>query len=104
MWLILTIFAPEIRYNNNYNTMSEFRIKEICKEKGITQKELAEKIGISAVGLAKALAGNTTIGTLDKIASALGVPVSELFEAPKSGEAVITCPHCGKPITLQVEK
>ncbi|MBD5348811.1 MAG: helix-turn-helix transcriptional regulator [Bacteroides sp.] len=84
--------------------MSEFRIKEICKEKGITQKELAEKIGISAVGLAKALAGNTTIGTLDKIASALGVSVAELFEAPAAGTAVLTCPHCGKPITLQVEK
>lgn len=84
--------------------MSDFRIKEICKAKGITQKELAEKIGISAVGLAKALAGNTTIGTLDKIASALGVSVAELFEAPAHDAAVITCPHCGQPVTLQVEK
>lgn len=84
--------------------MSDFRIKEICKAKGITQKELAEKIGISAVGLAKALAGNTTIGTLDKIASALGVSVAELFEAPRYDEATITCPHCGLPITLQVEQ
>lgn len=78
--------------------MSEFRIKEICKAKGLTQKELAERIGISAVGLAKAIGGNTTIGTLEKIASALGVSVSELFAAPAEG--VITCPHCGKPIAL----
>lgn len=84
--------------------MSDFRIKEICKAKGITQKELAEKIGISAVGLAKALAGNTTIGTLDKIASTLGVSVAELFEAPAQDAATITCPHCGQPITLRVEK
>lgn len=84
--------------------MSEFRIKEICKEKGITQKELAEKIGISAVGLAKALAGNTTIGTLDKIASALSVNVAELFEVPAADSAVIICPHCGKTIILQVDK
>ena len=83
---------------------AEFRIKEICKERNLTQKELAEKIGISAVGLAKALAGNTTIGTLDKIAAALGVSVAELFDAPASGAASITCPHCGKPITLHVEK
>lgn len=81
--------------------MSEFRIKEICKAKGITQKDLAESIGISAVGLAKAIAGNTTIGTLEKIASALGVTVPELFEVPKS--AVLTCPHCGQPITLKIE-
>lgn len=83
--------------------MAEFRIKEICKERNLTQKELAEKIGISAVGLAKALAGNTTVGTLDKIASALGVSVAELFEAPKTDGTTITCPHCGKPIHLHVE-
>lgn len=83
--------------------MAEFRIKEICKERNLTQKELAEKIGISAVGLAKALAGNTTVGTLDKIASALGVSVAELFEAPKADGTTITCPHCGKPIHLHVE-
>lgn len=83
--------------------MAEFRIKEICKERNLTQKELAEKIGISAVGLAKALAGNTTVGTLDKIASALGVSVAELFEAPKADGTTITCPHCGKPIHLHVD-
>ncbi len=83
--------------------MAEFRIKEICKERNLTQKELAEKIGISAVGLAKALAGNTTVGTLDKIASALGVSVADLFEAPKTDGTTITCPHCGKPIHLHVE-
>ena len=59
--------------------MAKFRIKEICRDKGITQKELAEKIGITAVGLAKAIAGNTTIGTLEKVADALGVDVVELF-------------------------
>lgn len=83
--------------------MAEFRIKEICKERNLTQKELAEKIGISAVGLAKALAGNTTVGTLDKIASALGVSLAELFEAPKADGTSITCPYCGKPIHLHVE-
>lgn len=82
--------------------MAEFRIKEICKEKNLTQKELAAKIGISAVGLAKALAGNTTIGTLEKIAVALGVSVAELFEAPSADGVTITCPHCGKPVRLQV--
>ena len=83
--------------------MSELRIKQICKQKGITQKQLANTIGISAVGLAKALAGNTTIGTLEKIASALGVSVAELFEAPEADTATVTCPHCGQPVTLKVE-
>ena len=54
---------------------NEFRIAEILKSKGITQKDLAEKIGISRVGLSKAINGNTTITTLRRIAAALEVSV-----------------------------
>lgn len=60
----------------------ELRIKELCKERGITQKDLADKSGFSRVGLAKAISGNPTIGTLQKVADALGVEFLELF-APK---------------------
>jgi transcriptional regulator with XRE-family HTH domain len=77
------------------------RIKEIIKAKGITAKELAAKIGISEGALSLAINGNPTVETLEKIASALGVPVSDLFAAPKEG--VITCPHCGNPITIKAE-
>lgn len=79
-----------------------FRIKELCKEKGVLFKDLAQIVGVSDVGLRQSLKGNPTIGTLEKIASALGVSVSELFDAPKGG--LITCPHCGKEITLKVEE
>lgn len=80
---------------------NEFRIAEILKGKGMTQTDLAERIGITRVGLSKAINGNTTITTLRKIATALGVEVPELFAAPKEG--AITCPHCGKPITIKAE-
>ena len=79
--------------------MSKFRILELCKQKGITQKDLAEKIGISRVGLSKAINGNTTITTLRKIAAALSVSVPELF-APQPTNT-ITCPHCGKLIKVE---
>ena len=72
---------------------NEFRIAEILKSKGITQKDLAEKIGISRVGLSKAINGNTTITTLRRIAAALEVSVPELF-APQPSNT-ITCPKCG---------
>ena len=88
--------------NNMFTIMdNEFRIVEILKGKGMTQTDLAERIGISRVGLSKAINGNTTIATLRKIAAALGVEVSELFAAPKEG--TITCPHCGKSITIKAE-
>lgn len=60
----------------------KLRILEICKQAGITQKELAERIGLSAVGLSKAINGNPTKETLEKIASALNVRITELFEEP----------------------
>lgn len=71
--------------------MADFKIKELCKEKGITQKELAEKIGLTPIGLAKASSGNPTIETLEKIATGLGVSVIDLF---KSDTNTITCPKC----------
>ena len=43
-----------------------FRIKEICKEKGILFKDLAARLGITDVGLRQSLQGNPTIGTLEK--------------------------------------
>jgi transcriptional regulator with XRE-family HTH domain len=78
-----------------------FRIKEICKEKGILFKDLAARLGITDVGLRQSLQGNPTIGTLEKIAKVLDVEVTELFAPPKQG--VVSCPHCGKPINIKIE-
>lgn len=77
---------------------NDFRIAEILKSKGMTQTDLAEKIGISRVGLSKAINGNTTITTLRKIATALDVEVSELF-TPKSN--TIICPKCGTVLEIK---
>lgn len=77
------------------------RIKEVLKEKGVTAKELAVRIGVSQPAMSFAINGNPTAETLTKIASALGVSVPELFAAPKEG--AITCPHCGKSITIKAE-
>lgn len=66
----------------------------------MTAKELAAKIGISEGALSQSIkeGANPNLQTITKIASALGVSVSELFDAPKEG--VINCPHCGKEIKL----
>ena len=63
------------------------RVVEICKQHGLTQTELAEKIGLSRVGLAKSINGNPTLDTLNRIAKALEVEVWELFtESPGESE------------------
>lgn len=62
------------------------RIKEICKEKGVLQKDLAASLGVTDIALRASLKGNPTIGTLEKVANALGVEVVDLFE--KRGDFV----------------
>lgn len=84
------------------------RIKDILKEKGITQQELADNLGVSRSAIVKMLAGNPSQETLEKIASALNVPMWQLFAAPdevqpQSDTVGITCPHCGKNINIKIE-
>lgn len=83
--------------------ITELRIRELAAEKGLTQKDLAEKCGVSAVSLSRINNGifKPSLDTLEKIAAALGVEVSALFAAP--AECVITCPHCGKTIQIKAE-
>lgn len=79
------------------------RIKEVIKGKGMTVNSLAEKMGINRVGLSNHINGNPSVEVLDKIATALDVPVTELFEQPKTGTASLSCPHCGKNINIKAE-
>lgn len=56
------------------------RIKDVLKEKGISQKELASIIGMSEVGLSKAINGSASDTTLDRIAKALNVDKEDLYD------------------------
>lgn len=58
------------------------KVKGICKSKGITLKELAEKMEVSPEAVTRMLSdnGNPTLSTLANIAKALNVPVYELFD------------------------
>lgn len=84
------------------------RIKEILKEKEVTQIELASRLGVTRSSIVKTLAGNPSQETLEKIAVALNVPIWQLFASPneaspKKDTASVTCPHCGKSIEIGVK-
>ena len=56
------------------------RIKELCQSKGFTQKDLADKMGISDISLNKTLRGDyPQLQSLERIANALEVDIAELF-------------------------
>ena len=85
------------------------RIKELLKEKGLTQQELADMVGVSYQSMKQTLnASSVTTSTLEKIATALNVPMWQLFASPEEvqpqNESLsLTCPHCGKDINIKVE-
>jgi hypothetical protein len=80
------------------------RIKDILKEKGVTINELAEKMGLNRVTLSTQINGTANIASYEKIATALDVPMWQLFASPAEvaketkGE---TCPYCGQPIAIR---
>ncbi|TGY80978.1 helix-turn-helix domain-containing protein [Lepagella muris] len=86
----------------------ENRIKEHIKAAGVMQKELAEKLDMTTVGLNKI--ANTPmlkIETFQKVADALGIPVWKLLLSDEELEQIrseatanrptdeFRCPKCG---------
>lgn len=79
------------------------RIKQIIDKRGLTQKQLAEAIGMSEVGLSKAINGSASNVTIKKVADYLNVEPETLIvkdaELPKSrhegdlhiGDKVLPC-------------
>jgi len=86
----------------------DIRIKEICKEKGITLEDLAKRLGILRTSLSQALSRNSfSTDKLSDIATALNVPMWQLFasseEVQKENNNIV-CPHCGNPIKVTITK
>lgn len=85
------------------------RIKELLKEKRLTQQELADMVGVSYQSIKQTLnAPSVTTSTLEKIATALNVPMWQLFASPeevspKKDGISLTCPYCGNDINIKVE-
>lgn len=78
--LVLTYLSKGIYMKNPYQQVGK-RLRLIRKQKGFTQAELAEKAELSDnfIGLIERGEGHPTLPTLDKIAEALGVKLSDFF-------------------------
>lgn len=99
--------------------MSKITIKEnvkfILQAKGLTQIDLAERLGVSKQNVQHLLNGNITLEKLDDIAKALNTVPAELIADPplarrktflqraEPTHTTLTCPHCGKSIKITAE-
>ena len=60
--------------------MAKIIVREILKEKGVSIKELAARMGITSSAVSQLLANpHPSIQQLDRIANAIGVDVMDLF-------------------------
>lgn len=81
-------------------------IKKAIKESGFTISKVAERLGIAQPSLtAQLINGTMSISRAKEIADIIGVSFSELVadEIDQQGISFV-CPHCGKPITLHIDK
>ncbi|WP_295311120.1 helix-turn-helix domain-containing protein [Xylanibacter rarus] len=74
-----------------YNLSS--RVKELCRQRGIQLKDLAQKMGIAPESLSRAINGNPQLSTIKSIAENLEIPISELFTIKEQIplNAIIVC-------------
>lgn len=81
-------------------------IKKAIKESGFTISKVAERLGIAQPSLtAQLIKGTMSISRAKEIADIIGVSLSELVADENDQQGIsFVCPHCGKPITLHIDK
>ena len=81
-------------------------IKKAIKESGFTISKVAERLGIAQPSLTTQLINGTmSISRAKEIADIIGVSLSELVADENDQQGIsFVCPHCGKPITLHIDK
>ena len=77
------------------------KVKDVCRQRGVTVTQLAEKLNIKQESLSRAINGNPTLDTMQKIAYALEVPITELFEKPNG--SIFQCPKCGEELHVEIK-
>lgn len=76
---------------------TRLRIKELLRERNMTQVDLANKLGVTKITLSQNIARNNfTLSKLEEIAAALECRVIDLFD----NSYEVECPHCGHKIEI----
>ena len=66
------------------------RFKDVLNKYGVTQQDLADRMGMNRVSVSRLLSekNDLRISTIEKIANAIGCPVAELFDKQNNVDAM----------------
>lgn len=81
------------------------RYKEVLKKYGMSQTELADRLGINRVSVSRLLSEKNDMraSTIEKIAKAIGCTSGELFDDvtdTATASPSLICPKCGARLKL----
>lgn len=65
--------------------MVQLKLKQLLKDKGLSQNSLARELGVSEMTVSSWVSGKRfpTVETLDRVATVLGIRFTELFQEPR---------------------
>ena len=85
-------------------------IKKTIKDNGWTLESLRAKMQeiegheVKQSSMSRIVnSANPTIDTLQRLANAMGINVCLFFNDSIASSSTIVCPHCGKPIELEIK-
>lgn len=79
------------------------KIKAVAKQHGKTISGMAAEMGVAQQHLSRTINNpRITLQDLEKIASLIGCNVNDFF-AEEGQPPIVVCPHCGKPIKINIE-
>jgi transcriptional regulator with XRE-family HTH domain len=80
------------------------RIREIIKSKNVDITDLAKRLNVTRQTVHYYINQDekNSVDTLNRIAAALGISVSDFFERPASD--TITCPKCGARLEIKAKE
>jgi ribosome-binding protein aMBF1 (putative translation factor) len=86
---IRSTISPEMKLQMEMSVSIANRIYEILEAKGMTQKDLAKRLGKTETEVSRWLSGthNLTLSTICKISAALGDPILQVVHQEESSPA-----------------
>lgn len=95
--------------DNNTHQNLEVRmidiIKANLKNRGISQVYIADKLGVTKAAVNQMFTNTIPLTRLEQFATIANCSLSELLSTPQDNQpSSFVCPHCGKPININVSK